>query len=105
MQPSSSFPHRHNFDGSYDSICTKCYATVARAEKEESLSSSESTHVCHTMAPLYLAREGPIPAYTPMLGLVAWSSGAAADKSGPTHHRRFPLRTEIRLTVKPDRVH
>ena len=43
-----SFPHRHNADGSYDSICTACLRTVATAWQEAELSFRESTHVCNT---------------------------------------------------------
>jgi hypothetical protein len=48
MLPTTSqkFPHRHNSDGSYDSICTTCLATVATARHEEQLSREESAHVC-----------------------------------------------------------
>jgi len=45
-----SFPHRHNSDGSYDSICAACFATVATVENECELASHESAHVCE---PLY----------------------------------------------------
>jgi hypothetical protein len=48
-----SFAHRRNADGSYDSICTKCYATIASAAREEALSSIESAHVCD---PFYVYR-------------------------------------------------
>ena len=41
-----AFPHRYNPDGSYDSICTACLKTVARAWNENELSSPESAHIC-----------------------------------------------------------
>jgi hypothetical protein len=44
-----SFPHRHNADGSYDSICTVCFATVATVENECELPSHESAHVCRPL--------------------------------------------------------
>ena len=44
-----SFPHRHNADGSYDSICTICFATVASVQNEWELGSHESTHVCEPL--------------------------------------------------------
>lgn len=66
MHGSTSYAHRHNSDGSYDSICTKCYSTVATAESEGSLASSESAHICQPSA-LYLANQGSIPERTPML--------------------------------------
>jgi hypothetical protein len=48
MLPTASqkFPHRHNLDGSYDSICTVCLATVATVRREEQLRREESAHVC-----------------------------------------------------------
>ena len=101
MQGPTNFAHRRNADGSYDSICLKCYATAARAENEELLSSSESAHVCDSSA-LYLVNQGSIPVRIPMLGLVTWSS-TGADESRPTHYQKFPLQTKLRLTIKPDR--
>jgi hypothetical protein len=43
---SSKFPHRHNSDGSYDSICTACFVTVASVRDEELLRGHELAHVC-----------------------------------------------------------
>ncbi len=43
----ANFPHRHNWDGSYDSICTTCHATVARVSKEIELAQYELTHACN----------------------------------------------------------
>ena len=40
------FPHRHNADGSYDSICTACAATVATTRTEHQLSLPELSHIC-----------------------------------------------------------
>jgi len=40
------FPHRHNSDGSHDSICTTCFATVASVQDEKLLSAHEAAHVC-----------------------------------------------------------
>ena len=41
-----TFPHRHNPDGSYDSICTGCFVTVAKAKPEAELEVFEKDHVC-----------------------------------------------------------
>jgi len=41
-----SFPHRRNADGSHDSICTMCLATVATVKSEGELARHESAHVC-----------------------------------------------------------
>ena len=40
------YPHRRNDDGSFDSICPKCFLTVARSAAEETLAGNESAHVC-----------------------------------------------------------
>ena len=40
------FPHRHNRNGSWDSICVVCFATVATAVVGAELSAKEATHVC-----------------------------------------------------------
>ena len=43
---SKPFPHRKNADGSWDSICSKCFRTVATAKRESSLRDAEASHVC-----------------------------------------------------------
>ena len=43
------FPHRKNKDGSFDSFCLKCFATVARATLESELGDHERAHVCDDM--------------------------------------------------------
>jgi hypothetical protein len=45
-QSSSPYVHRPNRDGSYDSICTACYATVASVRDEAELTSHEHSHEC-----------------------------------------------------------
>jgi hypothetical protein len=45
-----SFPHRHNADGSYDSICLGCFATVASVTEECDLEFYESEHKCDPVA-------------------------------------------------------
>jgi hypothetical protein len=41
------FPHRHNDDGSFDSICTECLETVATNEDETKLRVYELVYVCN----------------------------------------------------------
>jgi hypothetical protein len=41
-----SFSHRPQRNGSYDSICTRCFATVARSHNEADLEAEEKRHVC-----------------------------------------------------------
>jgi hypothetical protein len=43
---SKPFPHRKNADGSWDSICSKCFRTVATAKVERNLGDAEANHVC-----------------------------------------------------------
>lgn len=40
------FAHRPNRDGTIDSICRRCYVTVATAVSEMALSAYEEKHVC-----------------------------------------------------------
>lgn len=41
-----SFARRQNHDSSIDSICTKCYQTVASADSAGELIAPEESHVC-----------------------------------------------------------
>jgi hypothetical protein len=44
-----AFPHRPNKDGTFDSICSHCFATVALGlNTEAQLGEFEERHVCHT---------------------------------------------------------
>lgn len=52
------FPHRKNKDGSFDSICLKCLATVARANLESELEQHDQAHVCDEMFSAELGRFG-----------------------------------------------
>jgi hypothetical protein len=40
------FPHRKNKDGTFDSICLKCLATVVRTKSESELEQHDKRHVC-----------------------------------------------------------
>jgi hypothetical protein len=42
----SFYPHRINRDGTYDSICLTCFATIASARREEELKEPDRNHVC-----------------------------------------------------------
>jgi hypothetical protein len=42
----ATFPHRRNPDGTFDSICTQCYATVASNRGEAELRAAEREHEC-----------------------------------------------------------
>jgi len=51
------FPHRHNNDGTYDSICDTCFITIARVKAEPDLIPFENRHVCDPVN-LYWAGQG-----------------------------------------------
>jgi hypothetical protein len=40
------YPHRQNGDGSYDTICPRCFATVAQAKTEAELLTFDEPHDC-----------------------------------------------------------
>jgi hypothetical protein len=42
----AAFPHRRNYDGSFDSICRTCFATVGHAKNEARLTKHEKNHSC-----------------------------------------------------------
>jgi hypothetical protein len=46
MSAEAKFPHRHNADGTWDSICKRCFNTVAHCETESELALHEKEHVC-----------------------------------------------------------
>ena len=41
-----AYPHRHNADGSFDSICITCFATIAQTKDEAALFELERNHSC-----------------------------------------------------------
>ena len=45
------FPHRRNKDGSFDSICLSCLATVARTNTEAELAEHDRSHICTRLRP------------------------------------------------------
>lgn len=50
MPTTSSFARRRNHDGSIDSICYKCFRTVASAHTEAELQWAEKQHDCVPLA-------------------------------------------------------
>lgn len=53
------FPHRHNPNGSWDSICSACMATIATVENEAELVRREASHVC-SVSRLFQFRTKPL---------------------------------------------
>ena len=57
-----SFARRQNNDHSIDSICTKCYETVASADNVKDLKVFEEAHLCDpdeefSQSPIYVSVE------------------------------------------------
>jgi hypothetical protein len=40
------FPHRHNRDGTVDSICPRCFRTISNRNTEAELARDEFRHIC-----------------------------------------------------------
>ena len=47
--PSGFFSYRHNFDGTWDSICLSCFMTAASSPHEDELQSLERLHICSSV--------------------------------------------------------
>jgi hypothetical protein len=48
----STFTHRWNYDGSYDSICLLCNRTIATGRKEWELAEGEENHELEGCMPI-----------------------------------------------------
>jgi hypothetical protein len=48
-----AYPHRRNSDGSVDSICITCFATIAHARDEAALTGQEKKHSCNRQVLVY----------------------------------------------------
>jgi hypothetical protein len=46
MRSANGFPQRQNRDGSYDSICPRCFLTVAKGLSPRELDVEERIHIC-----------------------------------------------------------
>jgi hypothetical protein len=46
MSPFEQFAHRENGDGTIDSICSRCFVTIANALNEADLKRAETRHIC-----------------------------------------------------------
>jgi hypothetical protein len=54
----AAFAHRNNLDGTWDSICTKCFLTVASERAEGGLLTHERRHNCDSLLRARHANEG-----------------------------------------------
>ena len=48
-QAKPTFPHRHNKDGTVDSICSECLLTVTTVRDERELTQHEEAHKCNPL--------------------------------------------------------
>jgi hypothetical protein len=55
------FPHRHNRDGSYDSICLTCFATVVSARTTRELITPNKEHICNSATMIQRAYDKTLP--------------------------------------------
>jgi len=60
----TTFRHRHNENGTCDSICPYCYLTIACADDEQHLFLLERIHDCDPVR-LYELASGTWPLYIP----------------------------------------
>jgi hypothetical protein len=51
MPAEIGYPHRLNRDGTWDSICKKCFHTIANCKTERELADFEKAHVCNQSTP------------------------------------------------------
>jgi hypothetical protein len=73
------YPHRRNRNGSFDSICLTCLATVAAGKSEPELVELEKVHVCNLA---FLAdRRGYIPPYSRWSAVETSAPGSSLGKT------------------------
>lgn len=63
------YPHRRNRDGSVDSICPRCIATIASSSRESDLRFPEASHICEPWRLAYFQGAAA--------SLITWSSRTA----------------------------
>jgi hypothetical protein len=79
--------HRRNHDGSFDSICRTCFATIARSSDEVALAGPDRNHDCDLS--VLIGREVPLPR-APRIGIslvprpVGMAMPAESDASAET---------------------
>jgi hypothetical protein len=59
--PRQTFYHRENQDGTWDSICMRCYLTAARGYGEQPLLPAESAHHCDETSWLFVEPAPQVP--------------------------------------------
>jgi hypothetical protein len=61
-------PHRTNPDGTIDSICPRCFATIGTSTREFELQKLEVNHVCNTLQLKFFEeiKKKPVASVRPM---------------------------------------
>jgi hypothetical protein len=53
-QPTPFYPIRQSSNGAFDSICLRCFATIANAKDVAALRTHDKNHVCDPDSPILL---------------------------------------------------
>ena len=98
------FRHRQNLDGTWDSICLRCYATAAHTHRQFLLEAAESQHRCDEMSWLYKESAGAGLRLTRPADRPAGRSGASDPRSnqpphGVTMDRQTPHMWKLRARL------
>ena len=88
------FKHRANPDGTYDSICLRCFCTAVRRVKQEALESQESLHSCD---PDDFLRFAPYQCKE----TTAKTNDAAISNSNPSNSDSSPLKFNLSAESPP----
>ena len=68
-----SFRHRENLDGTWDSICMRCYSTAAHTHAATLLTSAESGHQCDEASWTFHEAEAPRRGFQPVSSMLRFS--------------------------------
>ena len=94
-----SFRHRENLDGTWDSICMRCYATAAHSHQEAVLALVELRHHCDEMTWVYKEPVGcmSMPSVQSRLASVLGRTCAPALVLRSTHQSGQPSLSLLRV--------
>jgi hypothetical protein len=98
---SEPFPHRRNPDGTYDSICPRCYRTVDRQLVEADLRAEERVHVSDPVDLIVLPTDVQRQRTSPLSLLTSLAQPQQVLASGQQGDPRSALSP---ATVKPIEV-
>jgi hypothetical protein len=115
----SHFFHRSNADGTFDSICMKCFRIVDSEKRDADLSGKEQAHLCATADLLHFERPGLMRADHYFAGVLSRlalqipTRTVLARRPDPTQIERVkgkrrrmkkrssrPIRVKVRINIK-----